>query len=631
MKRPERGEPPKGGLMVSGFHDEAELEEEHDLGLLARLLPYLKPHLLLLGFAMLLMPVTSLASLVQPYLVKLAIDAALVERSTDALLVVVGYFATAVVGEFIARFGQVYLMQLAGQRTMADLRREVFRHIQRLRVGYFDRTPVGRVVTRVTNDIDSLAEFFASGAVTAVADVIMLVGIVAFMLYLDWELTLLAFAAVPPMALMIAVFRRYARDAFRKTRARIAQLNAYLAEQVNGVAVVQAFGREARCRDEYRWINAGYRDANLKAIRFDALLFSVVEAVATASVAIVLWYASTRAELADPAVSAAYIGTVVAFYEYIQRFFVPIRDLSTKYTIIQQALASAERIFTLLDTDEPDAPSRSGESLGDAPKVDEDVAVAFEDVTFAYREGHPVLHDVSFRVRRGETVAIVGATGSGKTTTTSLLLRLYDYDVGHVLVDGEDVRTLDRHDLRARFAMVPQDVFLFAGTVLENVTLGREVDRDRAREALERVGAWALLEGREGGLDAVVDERGQNFSAGERQLIAFARALYRDPQLLILDEATANIDSETEARLQKAVLSLVEGRTSLVIAHRLSTIRHADRILVFHRGRIAEQGTHDELLAADGIYARLHRLSFETQVDEGGEMEHPTRDGESAR
>jgi ATP-binding cassette subfamily B protein len=358
-------------------------------------------------------------------------------------------------------------------------------------------------------------------------------------------------------------------------------------------------------------------------------LFSVVESVATASVAIVLWYASTRAELADPDVSAAYIGTVVAFYQYIQRFFIPIRDLSTKYTIIQQSLASAERIFTLMDTDEPDAPTRSSDSIGDAPRMDADVVVAFDHVTFAYREGHPVLHDVSFRVRRGETVAVVGATGSGKTTTTSLLLRLYDYDEGHVLVNGEDVRTLDRHDLRSRFAMVPQDVFLFAGTVLSNVTLGRDVDEERARQALERVGAWHLLEDR-GGLEARIDERGQNFSAGERQLIAFARALYRDPQLLILDEATANIDSETESRLQKAVLQLVEGRTSLVIAHRLSTIRHADRILVFHHGRIAEQGTHDELLAAGGIYARLHRLSFETQVDEGGEMEHPSREGGTA-
>jgi ATP-binding cassette subfamily B protein len=606
-----------GALTVPAFHDERELGGGRDLAQLGRMWPLLRPNWPSFAGALGLMPMTSAVALLGPYLLGRAVDAALLESSLAPLMQVVAFYALIVAGEFALRFGQTYLMQLAGQKTMLLLRRIIFAHIQRLSVGYFDRTPIGRVVTRVTNDVDSLSEFFSSGAVTAVADIVTLVGVVAFMLFIDWELALVTLATLPPLALVINAFRRYARHAFRDIRARVAQLNAYLAEQVSGIAVVQAFGREARCAAEYDRINDGHREANYRAIRFDALLYSVVESVSVLTVALVLWYASTEAELADPAIAATRIGTIVTFYAYIQLFFVPIRDLSTKYTVIQSALASAERIFGLLDEPAADAVQRDDAA---PPAITPDMPmIRFEDVSFAYRAGQPVLRDVRVDVRAGETVAIVGATGSGKTTFTSLLLRLYEYDDGVIRLDGVDIRAIERHELRRRFAVVPQDVFLFGGTLLENVTFGSVVDEARARDALVQVGAWERVVERRGGLDAVVDERGANFSAGERQLIAFARALYRDPSILILDEATANIDSETEAQLQRAVLTLLEGRTSIVIAHRLSTIQHADRILVFHRGEIVEQGTHDELLAQAGVYARLHALQFEhgRSLDEG--------------
>ena len=592
--------------------EEARTEAPADLSLLKRLGPYARPHALLFVAAFVMMPFASAGSLFQPLLIKDAIDAALISHSKDALFQAVWLFALAISLEFVARFAQVYLMQLAGQRALARLRLDTFARIQRLHISYFDRTPVGKVVTRVTNDVDSLGEVFASGAVMAVADILMLGGIVGFMLYLDWQLSLVALSALPPLALVVNLFRRFAREAFRSIRAKIALLNAYLAEQVQGVAVIQAFGREAECQREYEQINADHRDANRLSIRFDALLYSVVESVSTVTVALVLWFAAVRLgwlQEAGTVGTAVWVGTVVAFYEYIQKFFVPIRELSQKYTIVQSSLAAAERIFAIHDIDELDAPAVVGETS--APEGAVDVALAFSHVRFGYKEGQEVLRDVSFEVGRGEKIAIVGATGAGKTTVTALLMRFYDVWSGHVAVGGVDVRERVAADLRRSFAVVSQDVFLFAGTVLANVAVGDPApDRTRAEEALRQVGAFDLVERRTGGLDGRVDERGANFSAGERQLLAFARALYLNRDILILDEATASIDSETEARLQKAIETVLHDRTAIVIAHRLSTIRKADRILVFHKGQIVEQGTHDELLRGDGVYARLHSLQF---------------------
>jgi ATP-binding cassette subfamily B multidrug efflux pump len=509
-------------------------------------------------------------------------------------------FLAVVVFEQTCNFLQIYAMQVAGARSMADLRAHVFEFLHGLRLGFFDRQPIGRLVTRVTNDVDAISEVFASGAINAIGDLVRLVGIVTMMLVLDWRLALIAFAALPPVALFVNRIRPGSRKAYRDIRTKTARLNAFLNEQVSGIAVVQAFCQEEAASREFDETNRAYRDANFRSIKFESTLDAVIEMVSYVCIALVLIAVGFR---------ASSVGTVLAFIAYIRGFFEPILNLSQRFTLLQSAMSGAERVFELLGTGEPDCPpmapeERSGPRSGGA-------AFELERVNFAYRPNVPVLFDVSVRARRGEKIAIVGPTGSGKTTVASLLLRLYEPHEGVVRVLGHDVRTYERKDLRRQFAVVPQDVYLFPGTIVTNVAVGDAApDREKVEAALAAVSALDLFRRREGGIDARVDERGANFSAGERQLIAFARALYRDPPILVLDEATANVDSDTESRLQRALGALMAGRTALIIAHRLSTIRAVDRIVVLSKGRVVETGSHDELLARGGLYAKLYRLKY---------------------
>ena len=583
-----------------------------DLALMMRLTVYVRKYAAGLAVSIALLPLISAFEIAQPYLLKRAIDEHIAPHRLPGLDRLAVLYLLALVGQYGAAFAHSYLVQIVGQRAMNDLRLAVHRHVLRLCSAFFDRTPIGQLMTRMTNDIEALTELFASGVISLLGDVVRLGLIIAVMFRTDGRLAFFSMAAVPVLAVVAVLFRGWMRDAFREIRAKLSRMNAFLQEHLSGIKVVQSFAQERRVAAEFTEVNQGYRQANARAIAADAALYSVVEAIASIAVAGLLWRGGARI-----AAGGLSFGVLVQFVEYLGKFFAPLRDLSAKITVMQQAMTAAERVFGILDNRELDRPGTI-QALPAAvePARGQVAAVEFRNVTFGYRPDKPVLRDLSLTIHRGETLAVVGASGAGKSTLIKLLPGLYYPQQGSISIDGTDIRALEPASLRRRVVVVNQDVFLFAGTLGDNIGLGDPAATpDAIASAARRVGADRVIASRPEGLAAPVLERGANFSAGERQLIAFARALQRDPHILVLDEATASVDPEVERIIERGIAELMRGRTSIVIAHRLSTVRHADRIVVLNEGRVVEQGTHAELIAAGGLYRDLYRTQFADQAD----------------
>jgi len=547
-----------------------------------------------------LFPVVALVELAQPYLLKVAIDDHILQSDWSGLAGVAGLYAATLVVLYGLRMLEAYLMALTGQRVVHDLREALFRHLLRLEAGFFDRTPVGRLMTRVLNDVEAVSEAFTSGLFAIVADVVTVAGLVAVMLWLDWRLALVTYAIVPVLFAVAAFFRLRARDAYREVRRRLARLNAFLQESLQGMAVIQLFARETHERRQFERLNQDHRRALFGSSLYEGSLYAAVEALGSVALALLVWYGGGR--ILEGALT---FGVLVAFIQYTNRFFLPIRDLGAKYTVMQSAMASAERIFELLDRAPaivtPPAPRVPATTAGRA---------AFEAVWFAYEGERWVLADCTFTVAPGEHVALVGTTGEGKSTCVRLLNRTWDVKAGCVRVDGVDVREWDLPRLRRHVGVIFQDPVLFTGTVESNLAVDGPGGRAVAADALATASAAARLERLPQGLATPLVERAANLSHGERQLLAIARALVYNPAILVLDEATSSVDPESERMIREAMARLTAGRTTITVAHRLSTIQDADRILVLHRGRIHEEGTHSALLRHGGLYARLHALGL---------------------
>ena len=634
---------------MASIHEEEVLGKAYDSRLMKRLLGYLRPYRVQVVIALIAIVLKAGADVIGPYLTKVAIDKYLAQRTEAHSLLdrflssnpmrgiaqIAALYVAILLFSFVLEFVQTYVMQWAGQKVMFDLRSQIFRHLQKLHIAFYDRNPVGRLVTRVTTDVDALNEMFTAGVVSIFEDIFVLIGIIVIMLNMSWRLALITFAVLPVIFFATSLFRKSVRESYRRIRVAIARINAYLQEHVSGIVVLQLFNREKKSYDRFQDINRVHMDAYKDAIMAHAVYYPVVEVLSAIAIASVIWFGGGQVVR-----QTVTLGVLVAFIQYAQRFFRPIQDLSEKYNILQSAMASSERVFKLLDTPaeivtpiHPKSPEGPGR-------------IEFDHVWFAYRtmaqaaeeaaakgetlklaaeaEFDWVLRDVSFSIDPGQTVAFVGHTGAGKTTIISLLLRFYDVQRGAIRMDGVDIRDMDLADLRRRFGVVLQDPFLFSGTLADNIRLGsRWIEDEAIQEAAEQVNVADFIRSLPAGFSEEVRERGSTLSTGQKQLISFARALAHDPKILILDEATSSVDTETEFRVREALTRMVEGRTSIVIAHRLSTIQRADRIVVMHKGRVREIGSHQELLAQRGIYWKLYQLQYKDQEIPAGILAGP--------
>ena len=588
------------------FHEDEVLGKAYDARLMRRLLTYVRPHRRLVAGSILLLLMTAALELAGPLIVKHAVDEHVMNGSTSGLMKIALLYFLTLVGAFFTGYAQIYLMNLMGQRIMVTLRNQIFAHLQKLHVQYYDKNPVGRLITRMTSDVDALNEMFTSGVVAIFGDVITLIGIMVVLVVLNVKLALVTFAVLPALFALSIWFRKNARDQYRAVRIRLAKINSYLQESITGMSIIQIMNRQERSRGEFHELNRDYTESYLKTIFYYAIFYPGVEVLSALALAGVIWVGGN--EMLKDTLT---VGALVAFIQYVGRFYVPIQDLSEKYNILQGAMASSERIFSLLDTEPAVSDPHTADDF--AARAKTGGSIEFQNVWFAYNNEEWVLKDVSFSVDEGEKLAFVGATGSGKTTLMNLLMRFYDVQKGAVLVDGVDVRFWPQHELRSRMSLVLQDVFLFRGSIADNIRLDRRLSSEEVTQAARKVNALPFIRQLPQQFDTPVGERGANLSTGQKQLLSFARALAHRPEVLLLDEATSNVDAESEALIQGALLKLMEGRTSLIVAHRLSTVRHVDRIIVMHKGEIRESGTHKELLEARGIYSRLYQLQYKDQ------------------